>query len=230
MINTYLVNSMFYKQLISPAKLEIVTREKMHLFLKYEEKIKRTPIQEFNTESLYVYESPKFINGSCSLENKTEPYNLQKVLKEKNETNTRYLAFLNKAIQQVYKDTKVGWVGVYKKYALEHGNVLVKMAYRGIPSRAEFPLYLPNFVSNNTKVGLSGEAILINNMEAFFSKGGEYYECDAAVQSELCLPIFNENGSEIIGILDAEDHQKYFFTETNVMEMIALCINLSKLL
>lgn len=230
MTTNYINKSGLYKHFIQPQALEKVVKEQEIRLQRLYQDIQQQPLEDFEVDKLYVYQAPKFIGNACSLDNGTEPYDLIKVLKGKNEQHTRYLAFLNAAVHQVFDNTKVGWIGIYKKFGLEAGNTLVKMAYRGLESRAEFPLYLPDFQSNNKEVGLTGQVILINDIESYLQEGGEYYECDISVKSELCLPIFNQDGTEIIGIVDAEDHQKYFFYHQKSLEIIALCINLSKFL
>ncbi len=228
MINNYLKKAALYRQFIQPTELQKVVERQWQKIEELQDRVKQQ--QEFDKEQLYVYQTPKFVGNSCSLEYGTEPYDLVKVLKNKAASNTRYLALLNDIVQMVYQSTKVGWIGIYKKMPLQEGDALVKMAYRGLESRAEFPLYIPDFKSNNKEVGLTGQAIVLNDIDAYLSKGGAYYECDVKVQAEVCLPIFDTTGSEIIGIVDAEDHQKYFFNTEKTMEIIALCINLSRVL
>jgi len=64
--------------------------------------------------------------------------------------------------------------------------VLVKEAYVGEPSRAEFPL-TESFAerSNNSSVGLSGEAVLVEDVA---EHDGPYYECDDSVRSGSAVP------------------------------------------
>ena len=73
--------------------------------------------------------------------------------------------------------------------------MLVKLSYFGAPSRAEFPL-TDEFaaISNNSTVGLSGKARIINDVPAYLTKGGEYYTCDPKVLAEACIPLFDAQG------------------------------------
>lgn len=100
----------------------------------------------------------------------------------------------------------------------------MKLAYRGAPSRPFFPL-TEEFAKNstNSKVGLTGKLILIDNVSEYYDG---YYECDQRVQSEVCVPII-KNGN-IIGIIDAESHQKNFFTSEKVDEIVRVCNELGK--
>jgi hypothetical protein len=102
---------------------------------------------------------------------------------------------------------------------------LVKEGYTGSPSRPFFPL-TEGFAqrSNNSRVGMYGELIVIADTRVFSGPDGAsedvYYQCDAKVRSEACLPVFRpgalnaasrpsaEHGSGgdggVIGIIDAE--------------------------
>lgn len=229
-IPRYLYKSGLYRHLISPIALEQTIKEQGEGLSEIKKSLERILVNDDLIRNIYSYQSPKFIGGSCSLDNGTEPYNLLKVLGTVNDSNTKYLLLLNEMIHFVKSRINADWVGVYKKYSLVEGDTLVKMAYRGLNSRAEFPLYLPEFKSNNKHVGLTGNAIIINDMDMHVEKGGEYYECDSKVKSEVCLPIFDEQSNTVIGIIDVEDSDKYFFNEEIVLELIALCLNFSKIL
>ena len=54
--------------------------------------------------------------------------------------------------------------------------------------------------SNNSTVGLTGRVKVVDNVATY---AGPYYSCDGAVNSECCLPIFNDK-AEVTGIIDAE--------------------------
>ena len=118
-------------------------------------------------------------------------------------------------------------MGIYKKLNTKSGPALVKLAYRGSPSRAEFPL-TKKFAehSNNSTVGLSGKAVLVDNVEKYIEEGKPYYECDNKVQSELCVPIFSEK-RKIIGIIDLESFQKNFFENKKIIQTALACVLLS---
>ena len=102
---------------------------------------------------------------------------------------------LAQAVAQLAAATAVDWCGVYRRVRApgagaggEHA--LVKEAYVGAPSRALFPLTAAFAAhSNNSTVGLSGTAILIDDTRAL-DDATPYYVCDGAVRSELCVPIF----------------------------------------
>jgi len=106
----------------------------------------------------------------------------------------------------------VEWVGVYERVALRDGapgapagagDALVKVAYVGAPSRAVFPL-TPAFArgSNNSLVGLSGDAVVVSDTRALGADDA-YYACDGRVRSEFCLPVADARGA-VVGIVDAE--------------------------
>ena len=102
--------------------------------------------------------------------------------------------------------------------------VLVKLAYYGAASRAEFPLSSEFAkISNNSTVGLTGKAKVINDVAAYLGTGGEYYTCDPKVQAEACLPLYNQSG-KIIGIVDAEDFNKNVFTADAMALLVAVCL------
>src|SRR6185369_384768 len=89
--------------------------------------------------------------------------------------------------------------------------VLVKVAYVGRPSRAEFPLTREFAArSTNSTVGLTGHATVIDDVSKHVEAGGGFYVCDDGVQSEACVPILDES-RQVIGIVDAEAKPKGFF-------------------
>lgn len=101
---------------------------------------------------------------------------------------------------------------------------LVKLAYRGSPSRAEFPL-TEDFAlhSNNSRVGLTGRARVIQDVAEYVKSGGEYYTCDLSVQSEACLPLFGVDGA-VCGIVDVETALPHFFTGHTLAATIAFAL------
>ena len=118
------------------------------------------------------------------------------------------------------------WLGIYQRRGSVNGvEVLVKLAYRGRPSRAEFPLNA-EFArgSSNSSVGLSGKALLIDDIEAYKLAGGGYYVCDDTVQSEACLPIFAVGTNRVVGIIDAEAAPRQFFTGDRLAVLAALSL------
>eukprot|EP00042_Codosiga_hollandica_P057381 m.849336 g.849336 ORF g.849336 m.849336 type:complete len:239 (-) comp59573_c0_seq2:250-966(-) len=131
---------------------------------------------------------------------------------------------LRALMQQLARLTGAEWIGVYRRVQNPAGqDVLLKEAYFGAYSRAEFPL-TEEFArgSNNSKVGLTGRAVLISDVG---THEGAYYECDASVQSELCLPIFNASG-RVTGIIDAEAFRPGHFTSQVAGMLAEVCIDL----
>lgn len=118
------------------------------------------------------------------------------------------------------------WVGIYRSVPTPgdggsggEGRSLVKEAYLGAPSRALFPL-TPAFAagSNNSSVGLTGDAVLIHDTRTL-SDDSPYYTCDAKVRSELCVPISARG--EVIGIIDVESFTPSHFTPARVDAVLA---------
>ncbi len=183
---------------------------------------------EISLDTLYTYRVPLLAeDGTCSLldELAPAPYDLRAILGGPSEAATRKLILLNQLAEHATQLTGADWFGVYqaRKNALQD-RVLVKLAYRGRPSRAEFPL-TEAFAkgSTNSTVGLSGRARVIEDVSAYTASGGGFYVCDDAVQSEACLPLFDEAG-EIIGIIDAEAAPKDFFNEDRLATIIAAAL------
>ncbi|HLX22766.1 MAG TPA: GAF domain-containing protein, partial [Usitatibacter sp.] len=103
-------------------------------------------------------------------------------------------------------------------------DVLVKLAYVGRASRAEFPL-TPEFAerSTNATVGLTGRATVIEDVSRHVEAGGGFYVCDDGVQSEACVPILDER-RQVIGIVDAEAKPRGFFGAERLAVVAALAI------
>lgn len=165
--------------------------------------------------------------GACSLFGQLadEPYDLTAILGGQNAANQHALARLS-LISAFYREhSALDWFGIYQARTNLSGEpVLVKLAYYGAPSRAEFPLNSEFAkISNNSTVGLSGKAKVINDVAAYLGKGGEYYTCDPKVQAEACLPLFDQSG-KIAGIIDAEDFNKNVFTADALALLVAVCL------
>lgn len=185
-----------------------------------------TPM-EVSNDSLYRYPVPKLgDDGACSLIDEIDPtaYDLAAVLGGESEPNTRKLKLLNILVTRASLNTGADWVGIYQSRPLARGPALVKLAYRGRPSRAEFPLNA-NFArgSTNSTVGLSGQAKLIDDVAAHQAAGEGFYVCDAAVQSEFCLPLLDSNGA-VLGIIDAEAAPTAFFTADRQAVLVAMAL------
>ena len=188
----------------------------------------------FNLDTLYGYQVPVLSgDGSCSLidEFAPVPYDLTAILGGRNEATTRKLLLLNQVVEYTTQLSGADWLGVYqvRPNAMQQ-RVLVKLAYRGRPSRAEFPLN-DDFAkrSTNSTVGLEGSARVIDDVAAYTAEGGGFYVCDDAVQSEACLPLFDEAGV-VIGIIDAEAEPKQFFNPDRVSTVVALALVVPALL
>lgn len=180
--------------------------------------------------NLYHYAVPEVTTEGCGLKAK-EPYRLEQTLQLREvdltaHPNTTRLYHLKQIVDQLQILTGVDWLGIYRNTEnLKGQKVLLKEAYYGRFSRAEFPL-TPEFAknSNNSTVGLSKKAIVVQNVEAY---DGPYYTCDKTVQSECCLPIVNEAG-DLLGIIDAEAFHPDFFTDERLLEISKVAFDLGK--
>jgi L-methionine (R)-S-oxide reductase len=175
--------------------------------------------------ALYQYKVPKLSpDGSCSLHEELDPtpYDLGKVLGGRSVQTSFALITLDALVQSIHQLTGSDWLGVYQVRALPGGPTLVKLAYRGAESRPEFPL-TEAFAktSNNSSVGLSGKARVLQDVKAHIASGGAYYECDPKVQSEVCLPLLDANG-KVVGILDAESSKKSHYTGERLAMLVSL--------
>lgn len=176
----------------------------------------------------WQYEVPELgEGGSCSLFGKlaAEPYDLTAILAGKTPANHALLARLT-AISRYYQShSKSNWFGIYQKRQNSAGDtVLVKLSYFGEPSRAEFPLTTEfAAISNNSSVGLSGKARIINDVPAYLQQGGEYYTCDPKVLAEACLPLFNDTG-HVLGIIDSEAFEKDVFCGDELALLVAAAL------
>jgi putative methionine-R-sulfoxide reductase with GAF domain len=179
-------------------------------------------------DALYTYPVPMLSDdGACSLidELAPTPYDLTAILGGRHEANKRKLLLLNQLVEHATQLTGADWLGIYQsRKNSAAGAVLVKLAYRGRPSRAEFPLNA-EFAkgSTNSTVGLSGHAKVIDDVAAYTTEGGGFYICDDAVQSEMCAPIFDEAG-KILGIIDAEAAPKAFFNVDRQATIVAMAL------
>lgn len=184
--------------------------------------------------SLYTYPVPMLTgDGACSVldEMAPVPYDLTGILGGRSEQATRRLALLERLVERAQETTGSDWVGIYQR-RVTPGNlpVLVKLSYVGRPSRAEFPL-TPEFAagSTNSSVGLTGRALVIDDVKKHVEAGGGFYVCDAAVQSEACLPLLDD-ARNVIGIIDAEAKPKSFYGPVRLATLAALAIVASAVL
>lgn len=186
-----------------------------------------TPM-EVSGDALYRYEVPMLSeDGACSLIEEMDPvlYDLSRILGGENDATSRKLKLLNILVTRATMVTGADWVGIYQRRINAVGNdVLVKLAYRGRPSRAEFPLN-PEFAkgSTNSTVGLDGQAMVIDDVAAYKAAGGGFYVCDDAVQSEFCVPLLDADG-KVIGIIDAEASPTAFFNADRQAAIVAMAL------
>ncbi len=186
-----------------------------------------TPM-EVSNDALYRYQVPLLSeDGSCSLIDELDPvsYDLARVLGGESEDLSRKLKLLNILVTRAHMVTGAEWVGIYqRRRKTANPEVLVKLAYRGRPSRAEFPL-TAEFAntSTNSAVALSGQARVIDDVAAYKAAGGAFYVCDDAVQSEFCAPILDVDG-KAIGIIDAEASPQSFFTVDRQSVLVAMAM------
>jgi putative methionine-R-sulfoxide reductase with GAF domain len=178
--------------------------------------------------SLYTYRVPMLTeDGACSIVDQLAPvpYDLSAILGGRSEQATRRLALLERLVERVQETTGSDWVGVYQRRTNPAGvPVLVKLAYVGRPSRAEFPL-TREFAekSTNSTVGLTGRATVIDDVGKHVEAGGGFYVCDDGIQSEACVPILDE-AREVAGIVDVEAKSKGFFGADRLAVIAALAI------
>jgi len=177
---------------------------------------------------LYQYRVPKTApDGSCSLPDQLEaaPYDLTAILGGRVAFNTMSLLAVDSMVDLVSTQLAVGWLGAYQARAGAGGQVLVKLASRGVPSRAEYPL-TADFAkgSNNVAVARSGKARVIQDVAAHVAKGGAYYQCDAKVKSEACLPVLRDG--KVLGVVDAEHSESGYFIERRLAWLVALAFHL----
>lgn len=167
--------------------------------------------------------------GACSLFGvlAETPYDLTEILGGKTPANQQALSQLGQLSRYYQQHANVAWFGIYQARTNNAGQaVLVKLSYFGAPSRAEFPLTAEFAqISNNSTVGLSGKARVINDVAAYLQQGGEYYTCDPKVLAEACLPLFDQSG-KIVGIVDAEDFTKHVFTPDAMALLVAVCLTI----
>jgi L-methionine (R)-S-oxide reductase len=178
--------------------------------------------------SLYSYPVPMLTeDGTCSVVDQMAPvpYDLAPILGGRSDQTTRRLALLERLVERAQETTGADWVGVYQRRRNSTGvEVLVKVAYVGRPSRAEFPL-THEFAerSTNSAVGLTGRATVIDDVGKHVEAGGGFYVCDDGVQSEACVPILDA-ARQVVGIVDAEAGPKGFFGAERLVVVAALAI------
>ena len=178
-------------------------------------------------QTLYRYPVPMLTeDGACSIVDQLAPvpYDLAAILGGQSEQTTRRLALLERLVERAQETTGADWVGIYQRRTGAAGPVLVKLAYIGRPSRAEFPL-THEFAarSTNSTVGLTGRATVIDDVSKHVEAGGGFYVCDEGIQSEACVPILDER-REVAGIVDVEAKPRGFFNGERLTVVAALAI------
>jgi putative methionine-R-sulfoxide reductase with GAF domain len=163
---------------------------------------------------LHRYPVPKLgEGGSCSLahELEPEPFDLRDEATRRLDAaalarhpETIRLARLGELVRFLHEESRSDWSGIYRRIPTAEGyDALRKEACLGRPSRALFPLTAEfAATSNNSTAARSGRAILVDDVDAHLAAGRPYYECDADVRSELCVPILD--GDRTIGLVDLE--------------------------
>jgi L-methionine (R)-S-oxide reductase len=178
--------------------------------------------------SLYTYQVPMLTeDGACSIVDQLAPmpYDLAAILGGRSEQTTRRLALLERLVERAQETTGAAWVGIYQRRVNSAGvPVLVKLAYVGRASRAEFPL-THEFAakSTNSTVGLTGRATVIDDVGKHVEAGGGFYVCDDGIQSEACVPILDEQ-HDVAGIIDVEATQRGFFGADRLAVVAALAL------
>ena len=209
------------------------------------EEANTSTLKGIDLDKLFIFRIPAMDPDGCSRIDgalAAEPYDLRKVLFPPvtisangfyERPETRQVFIVNQVVEKVIGDIGVNWLGVYQRRVVRNGEeVLVKLAYRGIESRAEFPL-TKEFArkSNNSTVAMTKTGIVINDIERYlWEQGGPYYQCDSKVHSEACLPVFAASGDSVLGIIDAESHERNAFSETTLSMLVAMCIALEDIL
>ena len=196
----------------------------------------KTALREFPAQ-LLSFSVPKLgEGGTCSIQGELDetPFEVAREFAGGSDLlpALQRLFVLDAILERVADEVGCEWLGIYQAVRDGKNPRLRKLVYRGSESRAEFPL-TQEFAagSSNSQVGLSGKAVLIENVESHLASAGAYYECDRAVQSEVCLPVFANSGRGLpIGIIDAEAHSKRFFSDERLCWLLALCLGLSDLL
>jgi putative methionine-R-sulfoxide reductase with GAF domain len=178
--------------------------------------------------SLYTYSVPMLSeDGSCSIVDSLAPvpYDLTAILGGRADQTTRRLALLERLVERAQETTGSDWVGIYQRRRNSTGEeVLVKLAYIGRASRAEFPLTRAFAArSTNSTVGLTGHAAVIDDVSKHVEAGGGFYVCDEGVQSEACLPLL-DGSREVVGIVDAEAKPRGFFDAERLGVLAALAV------
>src|SRR3989344_5310743 len=108
--------------------------------------LEAAPNTQEDIERLLTYKVPKLgTDGNYSILDQLDetPCKLKEILfyNGLSDKDIYELVYnLNKVVQFLHKEIRSDWTGIYKKLNTETGPALVKLAYKGIASRVEFPL------------------------------------------------------------------------------------------
>lgn len=182
----------------------------------------------------WAYDVPELgEGGTCSLFGQlaAQPYDLAHNLGGLTTANERLLSQVTSLVAFYRQHSSSDWFGIYQKRPnANQEQVLIKLAYYGAASRAEFPLTDEfSAMSNNSTVGLSGRGRIINQVSTYLSAGGEYYTCDPKVQAEACLPVLDAHG-QVLGIVDSETFAEHTFVGQELALLVAVVMRLSEVL
>lgn len=202
-------------------------------------------IDRTDLASLFLYRVPLDVGEGCARSGALEPhpFDLHKCLTgrpfradDADLVEAARLAKLRCVAQHVARCTGAEWAGVYRVVASDpeiyptltgSERTLLKEAYVGAASRPFFPL-TPAFAaqSNNSTVGLTGDAVLIHDTK-LLSTDTPYYTCDGHVRSELCAPVTDPATGTVLGIMDIEAFAPRFFTPDRVALVLDMCAQLA---
>ncbi|MFZ6861064.1 GAF domain-containing protein [Undibacterium sp. Ji67W] len=226
---------MLIHQYLSQSQIQIqdLPSDFSKLFAEYQSQI--TNLTQAPPENIkWQYQVPELgEGGSCSIFDQlaADPYDLTLTLGGRTTANTQMLSQLQSIVDFYQLHSSSQWFGIYQKRLNQQGEtVLVKLAYFGAASRAEFPLTAEfATMSNNSTVGMTGKARIINDVSAYLTAGGEYYTCDPKVQSEACLPLLGTDGS-VVGIIDSEAFAKNVFVGKELALLLSVVMALPPIL
>ena len=164
------------------------------------------PLQ--NNDHLLRYIQPKLDpDGNCPIVKEPgDEYDLTTLLENPKQKPLLMdlVVRLDRLVRWVNQQNDVSWLGVY----LQHGDNLIKYAYQGAMSKAEFEISIENREKSvNARVFMDDKPVVIEDV---FKVDG-YYRCDASVRAELCCPIHGKDGKPM-GIFDCEDKRVGFFS------------------
>ncbi|KAF0977984.1 hypothetical protein FDP41_003306 [Naegleria fowleri] len=180
---------------------------------------------------LFKYDVPKKTPGifTCSRAKDEKQFDLLQSAFGFGDVNTndervitlaKIIHLLYEIVNALQKEIQCEWLGIYKNI----NSCLYKLSYYGKFSRADFPIDEAHAkLSTNSFVALNGVVVTWDDVNSASDSGQPYYSCDAMVQSECCLPIFDETNTRVIGIIDAEAHSNKFFSLERKFKLLRAC-------